>query len=421
MRNREYFKDRKVTIVGLARSGVSCARLLAKLGAKVSVTDSQNAPATRAKRRQLHSKNIKVELGRHSLDFIKGRDLVVVSPGVPQNAPILAWARKSGIPVLSEIEVGWILCPGRVIAVTGSNGKTTVATLIGRVLKKAGKRVVVCGNIGNSFCREVEKIREGDFVSLEVSSFQLETVRDFKPDIAVILNLSRNHLDRHVDMQEYLAAKKLIFKNQDKDDFLVINKDDPVLKKAALDTESRVVYFRACKKLNANQAAVMAVGSILGVKKNIILKVFKDFKGIEHRMEEVKEIKGIKFINDSKSTTVGATAWALNNIKSAAILIAGGREKGNDYSIIRSLVGRKVKEVVLIGEAREKIAKAFHGVIPIHKTASLKDAVNLAFRRSSKNECVLFSPMCKSFDMFANYEERGRLFKSVVRRLAKDY
>jgi len=420
MRNRYYFKDKKITIVGLARSGLSCARLLAKLGAEVSVTDSQDTPVTRVKRAQLKAKNIKVELGRHTLNFIKGRDLIVVSPGVTGKALPLVWARKLGIPVISEIEVGWILCPAEIIAVTGSNGKTTVTTLIAQILREAGKRVFVCGNIGNPFCGEVEKLRPQDYVSLEVSSFQLETIRNFRPKIAVILNFSRNHLDRYRNMQQYFAAKARIFRNQDKCDFLVVNKDAPPLRKIAKKTKSRVVYFAASKKLNANQAAVMAVGSTLGIQKNKIFGVFRKFKGIEHRMEEVRQIQGVEFINDSKSTTVDATVWALKNIASPVILIAGGREKGNDYHLVRDLVRRKVKEAVLIGEASGRIKKAWGGIIPVQRAGSLKEAVRLAFARAKKGECVLFSPMCKSFDMFANYAERGRLFKAAVRRLSEN-
>ncbi len=420
MRNRDYFRDKKVTIVGLARSGISCARLLAKLGACVSVSDNQDTPALRVKAKELRAKNIRVELGRHSPGFIKGGDLVVVSPGVAPDALPLLWARKSGIPVISEIEVGWLLCPAKIIAVTGSNGKTTVTTLIGLILKEAGKKAVVCGNIGNPFCGEVEKLRPQDYVSLEVSSFQLENIRGFKPQVAVILNFSRNHLDRYRNMKEYLAAKACIFMKQGKGDALVINRDDAALRRTARRAKSRVVYFSAAKEANANEAAVMAVGSLLGIAQNKIRRVFQKFRGIEHRMEKAARIRGVEFINDSKSTTVDATAWALNNIASRAILIAGGREKGNDYAVLRDLVRRKVKAAVLIGEASARISRAFRGIIPLQRAASLKEAIRLAFLRASPGECVLFSPMCKSFDMFANYEERGRLFKAAVRRLAKN-
>ncbi|MFA5114511.1 MAG: UDP-N-acetylmuramoyl-L-alanine--D-glutamate ligase [Candidatus Omnitrophota bacterium] len=419
MRNKDYFKGKKVTVVGLARSGISCARLLAKSGAVVSVTDSQDTAATRAARSRLLTYGIKVELGQHTKGLIRGRDLIVASPGVSDKSLPLRWAAGLGIPVIGEIEAAWILSPAEVIAVTGSNGKTTVTTLIGMVLKEAGKRAVICGNIGNPFSREVDKLRNGDFVSLEVSSFQLETIRDFKPRIAVILNFSRNHLDRYHSMRQYLAAKTRIFINQDSDDFLVINRQDPVLKKAAGKARSRLVSFSPSAKFNANQAAVMVVSSILGIKRSNVLRVFRRFKGIEHRLEEAGKISGVRFINDSKSTTVDATVWALSNVDYPCILIAGGREKGNDYAPVRELVRRKVREAVLIGEARGRISRALGGIIPLHEAASLGEAVRIAFSRAASGESVLLSPMCKSFDMFANYEERGRVFKAAVRLLAR--
>ncbi|MFA4983859.1 MAG: UDP-N-acetylmuramoyl-L-alanine--D-glutamate ligase [Candidatus Omnitrophota bacterium] len=419
MRNKDYFKGKKVTVVGLARSGISCARLLAKSGALVGVTDSQDNAAIRAAGSQLKSHGIKVELGRHTIGFLRGRDLVVTSPGVPDKSPPLKWAASFGIPVISEIEAAWLLSPAEVIAVTGSNGKTTVTTLIGMVLKEAGKRAVTCGNIGNPFSGEVERLRAGDFVSLEVSSFQLETISNFKPRIAVILNFSRNHLDRYRSMRQYLAAKARIFMNQDNADFLVINRQEEVLKIIAGRARSRIVYFSPSKEFNANQAAVMAVASILGIGKDKVIRAFRRFKGIEHRLEEAGRVRGVRFINDSKSTTVDATVWALRNIDYPCILIAGGREKGNDYATVRGLVRRKVREAVLIGEARGKIRRAFRGVVPLREAVDLEEAVRIAFSLAVRGESVLFSPMCKSFDMFANYEERGRVFKSAVGLLAR--
>ncbi|MDD5730191.1 MAG: Mur ligase family protein, partial [Candidatus Omnitrophica bacterium] len=221
MRNTEFFKNKKVTVVGLARSGLSCANLLHELGARVFVTDNKDCGPARENLAQLKSKDIKAELGGHTKGFVEGSDLVIISPGVLDKALPVVWAKEFRIPVISEIEFAWMLCPATVVAVTGSNGKTTVTTLIGKILEADGKRAFVCGNIGNPFSSEVRKMNEGDFVSLEVSSFQLEKIKTFKPRIAVILNLSRNHLDRHSDMQEYLDAKKRVFMNQDTFDFLV--------------------------------------------------------------------------------------------------------------------------------------------------------------------------------------------------------
>ena len=225
MKNKDWFKGKNILIAGFAHSGLSTANLLYDLGAKVSITDNQDNQTTRQNLKKLRSPDIKVELGKHSRQFLKDIGLLVISPGVPREALPVVWAREVKIPVISEIELVWRLCPAKVIAITGTNGKTTVTTLIGEIIKASGKRIFTCGNIGKPFALEVAKMREGDFVCLEVSSFQLENIDSFKPKISVVLNLSRNHLDRYNDMQDYLAAKKRIFKNQDASDFLVLNYD----------------------------------------------------------------------------------------------------------------------------------------------------------------------------------------------------
>ena len=419
MKNTGYFKNKKIAIVGFARSGLSCANLLSDLGAEVSVTDNQDNDLTRSYASRIKSKEIKTELGKHSQEFIKGRDLLVISPGVPNDSLPVIWASEFNIPIISEIELAWILCPATIIAVTGSNGKTTVTTLIGKILEAGGRKVFVCGNIGNPFSGELEKMREGDFVSLEVSSFQLERIVNFKPKISVMLNFSTNHLDRYKDMREYLEAKKRIFMNQDKADYLVLNFQDNVLRELAKGTKAEVVYFSREDKLNPNQAAVLAVGSILGIEKGLILGVFSEFKGIEHRLEYVLEINNIKFINDSKSTTVDSAIWALENIQSPIILIAGGKDKGVDYGAILDLARNKVKEVILLGEAKKKIASAFKGTLSLDEAATLEEAVAKAFSKARSGDCVLLSPMCSSFDMFSSYEERGNIFKKSVYDLAR--
>jgi UDP-N-acetylmuramoylalanine--D-glutamate ligase len=420
MKNVGYFKNKKVTIVGLARSGLACAQLLSDLGAQVSVTDNQDNASMRLNAAKLKAKNIKVEIGKHSEEFVKHRDLLVVSPGIPDTALPIILARQFKIPIISEIELGWILCPAKVIAVTGSNGKTTVITLIGKILAEKGARAFVCGNIGNPFCGEIPKMQAGDFVCLEASSFQLEKIQDFKPKISVILNFNCNHLDRHKNIEVYLAAKKRIFINQDKSDYSVLNYDDPVVRELAKETRAKVVYFSQNKDLNPNQAAVLAVGSILGIDKERCLKVLREFKGIEHRLEYVTEINNITFINDSKSTNAYSTLWALKNILQPIILIAGGRDKGVDYSIILDLIHKKVKEVILIGEARDKIKNALSGFLAIQEAPSLEGAVRLAFSKAKSGDCVLLSPMCSSFDMFTDFEERGRVFKKAVFALTEN-
>jgi UDP-N-acetylmuramoylalanine--D-glutamate ligase len=420
MHNTAYFRNKKICIVGLARSGLAAANLLFDFGVEVRVTDSQDNAALRANAEKLRSKEIMVELGSHSQEFIQGSDMLIVSPGVTNSSLPIAWAQEINIPVIGEIELGAILCPATIIAVTGSSGKTTVTTLIGKVIEASGRKAFVCGNIGNPFCGEVAKMSDKDYACLEVSSFQLERIKSFKPKIAVMLNFSRNHLDRHKDMREYLGAKKRIFLNQDKKDFLVLNGNDPILSGLAEEANSQVTYFYEGNGLNPNQAAVITVAAILGIERDICLKVFKEFKGLEHRFEYVAEVNGVRFINDSKATVAESTIWAIKNLPSGIILIAGGRDKGVNYAAILDAAKKKVRAIILIGEARKKIAEAVAGTLAVEEAASLKEAVIKAFEKASSGDSVLLSPMCSSFDMFSDYEERGRAFKEIVLDLAKN-
>jgi len=419
MHNPEYFKGKKVVIVGLARSGTACANLLFSLGAQVRITDNSDSALIKSNLEKINAPEIMLEMGRHTEDFIKGSDLMVVSPGVAGNALPVVWAKKQGIAVVSEIEVASMLCPGRIVAVTGSNGKTTVTTLLGEIIRSGKKRAFVCGNIGNPFCACVSRVVEGDYVVLEVSSFQLETIKDFKPKIAVMLNLTPNHLDRYNNMREYQEAKKRIFMNQDKNDFLVLNADDAFLEGIAPEAKSKIIFFDKISGLNPNQCAVAAVGKILGIEQKLILDIFKNFKGIEHRLEEVACINGVRFINDSKATTVDSAIWAISNIAPAIILIAGGRHKGIDYRMVLDAARNKVKQAILIGEAKDKIALALAGSIPVYKALTLDEAVRRSFANALPGDSVLFSPMCSSFDMFEDYQQRGRFFKQAVLKLAE--
>ncbi|MDD5042050.1 MAG: UDP-N-acetylmuramoyl-L-alanine--D-glutamate ligase [Candidatus Omnitrophica bacterium] len=420
MQNTGYFKGKNVTIVGLARSGLACANLLHSLGARVRVTDINNGPQVKSSVIRFSSPDIAYELGRHSEEFISGADMVVVSPGVPWTSQPVLWAKEKGKQIMGEIEVAGMLCQAEIIAVTGSNGKTTVTTLIGKMLEKAGRNCFVCGNIGNPFSAEVGRMKKGDFAVIEVSSFQLETIIKFRPKIAVMLNLTPNHLDRYKDMSEYTEAKKRIFMNQERGDFLVLNADDQVLKSFAGGARPRVVFFDGRGRLNPDQSAVEAVGRIIGVKPEIINRVFGEFKGIEHRMEEVAEIRGVRFINDSKATTADSAIWAIRNISSPILLIAGGRHKGIDYRVIIEAARGKVKQAFLIGEAKDIIAAGLEGEIPVRKVSSLKEAVEGSYENAGPGDCVLFSPMCSSFDMFRDYEQRGEAFKKIVFDLSRN-
>lgn len=419
MRNKDFFKNKKVTIVGLARSGLACANLFYRLGAQVSVTEKQDNDLLRHNAAALASKEIRYELGRHSRDFIRGQDLVIVSPGVPDEASPVAWAKELNIPLISEIEAAWLVCPGKVIAVTGTSGKTTVTTLIGRLLEAAGIKAFVCGNIGIPFSQEVEKISAEDFVSLEVSSFQLEHISDFKPRISVLLNFSRNHLDRYKDMPEYLEAKKRIFLNQGPEDFLVYNHDDPLVTDAVAAARARLLPFCASDGINPNCAALSCVGEALGIDREVAPRVFNDFKGLPHRMEYVAEHNGVVFINDSKATTAESAVWALKSIDAPVILIAGGKDKGVDYSLILGAAAGKLKQVIVIGEAAEKIESALNRSFAVSRARSLEEAVEKALSLAAPGDRVLLSPMCSSFDMFSGYEERGACFKKAVQALGK--
>ncbi|MDD4953966.1 MAG: Mur ligase family protein [Candidatus Omnitrophica bacterium] len=414
MINTEHFKNKKVVVVGLARSGLACANLLYDRGAQVSVTDNSDNDSTRVSALKLKSKDIKLELGRHTREFIKGNELMVISPGLSDDSQPVIWARSLGIPVVSEIEVAWSLCPAKVIAVTGSCGKTTVATLIGRMLEAAGKKAWVCGNIGNPFSAQIEKIRERDFISLEVSSFQLEKIDKFRPQIAVILNFSANHLDRYKSLGDYLEAKKRIFMNQKEGDFLVLNALQAEFKEWPKETKAQIKYFSGNPENNPNLAALLVIASILGISQDVVHKVVGEFKGIQHRLEQVAEINNVVFINDSKATTADSTLWALKNLQRPIVLIVGGRDKGVDYSMILGLAREKVREVILLGEAKEKIRSAFKGSLSMEEADTLPEAVQRGYALARPGDCVLLSPMCSSFDMFADYEERGECFKKAV-------
>jgi UDP-N-acetylmuramoylalanine--D-glutamate ligase len=424
MNSKQDYRGKKITVVGLARSGAAAARLLKNIGSEVYVTDSADNDRLRILAEDLKGGGIVVETGGHSLDFIRNKDLVVSSPGVSNKSQALLWADELKIPVISEIELSWSVCPATVIAITGTNGKTTVTTLIGKVLETTGRQVWTLGNIGKPFAQEVMNMNSDDFVSLEVSSFQLERIAAFKPKASAILNFTRDHLDRYKDMPEYLAAKKRIFMNQSREDCLVLNYDQPILRGLAKETKAKTIFFNARRKaeglrrwLNPNHYAVMAVAKIFGVSKNSCMEVFRNFKGVEHRLEQVRAINDIEFINDSKATNVDSTIWALRSMHKPTILIAGGRDKNSDYRPIADLIKEKVKLLMLIGEAREKIRAAFRGLLPIEEASSLEEATQKSFQRARGGDCVLLSPMCASFDMFSDYEHRGRAFKEIVNKL----
>jgi UDP-N-acetylmuramoylalanine--D-glutamate ligase len=419
-----------VLVVGAGKSGVESARLLAGRGDRVFITDIKNDEAIRAAINSLTGEGVvkieNVEIGGHTEKFVHKADLVVVSPGVPKNVLPVKLAEDKKIPIISELELAYTMCLAPIIAVTGTSGKTTVTTLIGRILKKAGFDAIVCGNIGNPFSGEIKRIDKNSIVVLEVSSFQLERIDKFKPNIAVILNISHNHLDRHSDMEEYITAKSRIFINQDFNDKLFFNSKDEILKRLLVSAckKTNVEFFDKYKDFNKRYniqnedfLAVMSIASEKGVSIDIMLDIIKNFKGIEHRMEYVDTLNDVQFINDSKATTISSIQWALKSVRNNVVLIMGGRYKGGDFGDLRQLVEEKVDLIISIGEAKPEIRKGLEGVKEILEAGTFRDAVLLAFKRAKKGGVVLLSPGCSSFDMFKSYEERGNVFKGIVREI----
>ncbi len=408
------------TVIGAARSGIAVANTIAAKGGKAQVSEFKQRDVVEKELQGL-SKDVAIECGGHTKDFILRSDFVVLSPGVRMDIPPVIWAKAAGIEVMGEIEFAYRLCPCPIIAVTGSNGKTTTVTLITEVLKKTGHNAILCGNIGSPFSKHVLTLTASDIVVLEISSFQLESTLTFKPKVALWLNFSQNHLDRHKDLQEYFDAKKKILANQDGSDTAVLNAAQPEFLELAKSLKSKVVYFNTAEQqslqLNPNQLAVMTVAKVMGVASQVCQKVFAEFKGVEHRQEFVRTIDGVDYINDSKSTTPEAGTWALNHLTKPLIMICGGSDKHLDFSPLKGLVKSKVKRMIVIGQTKEQLRQTFADVVPVSVSDTLENAVLLARREASSGQMVVLSPMCASFDMFNDYEHRGRVFKDIVSKI----
>jgi len=405
-------KNKKVTIIGAARSGIAVAEAVLHLGGIAKISESKALEPL---------DGVIVESGGHTQGFIQDSDYVVLSPGVRLDALPVKWARERGIEVMGEVEFAFRLCPCPIVAITGSNGKTTTTTVIAEILKRAGRSVCLCGNIGSPFSKYVLDLKPTDIVVLEISSFQLESTIHFKPHVAVWTNFSQNHLDRHKDLLEYFEAKCKILHNQDAQDFVVLNFQDHQLRKLSESLKAKVLFFNTPEKPtgvdNPNYLAAMQAAKALGIGEEICLKVFTEFKGVEHRLEFVRDMGGVEFINDSKSTTVEAGRWALERTVKPLVMICGGLDKHLDYSPLKSLVAKKVKHMIAIGQAREIMRSTFGDVVQVDTFASLEEAVKTARGIARSGECVLLSPMCASFDMFKDYEDRGRCFKEIVNKL----
>jgi UDP-N-acetylmuramoylalanine--D-glutamate ligase len=424
------YKNIKVTIFGLAKSGLAAAKRLHALGARVFVTELKKEVA---EAQELKDLGIEYELGGHSPKSIEAAELIVVSPGIHLDLPLLLAAKKRNIAVISELELAYRLITKPLIALTGTNGKTTTVTLIGEMLMAGGLKTIVAGNIGFPL---IEINETGlDYIVVEVSSYQLEGCIEFHPQISLILNIQPDHLERHGSMEEYIKQKERIFMNQSGDDCLIYNEDDPLVKKMARNCCCKTIGFAKDKankiitlppeeikipgRHNLENALAAAQAAYLcGVSKATVAKVLKTFPGVEHRIEFVAEIDGVAYYNDSKGTNPDSTIVAIETFAAKdLVLILGGRDKGTDLTPLVRLIKEKVKAVVLIGEAAKRFTKALKqtGYNSIYQADfSLPTAVHKARELAAAGDLILFSPACASFDMFNNYEERGSKFKELV-------
>ena len=486
-------KGKNVTVIGLARSGVGAANLLTDLGAQVTVTDTKTEDKLQGFITKL-SAGVKRVLGGHPDYLFTSADMIVISPGVPLNIKPLSLARSKGIPVISELELAYQIInmqdtefgmrniqavrETQFLAVTGTNGKSTTTALLDFMMKKGGSKTILGGNIGNALTEEIHKQRAEikeqrvDWLVAEISSFQLEAIRDFRPKGAAILNITPDHLDRYHSIEEYGDAKARVFENQTCDDFLVLNRDDPETMKifnakckmpshasqSGLQKTKipRVYFFSRKEKVEGlysgdgkiwcnlpsstlvpcplsligieeikikgvhnleNAMAASAMALLAGCPVDAVIDSLRRFEGLEHRLEPVRELGGVTYINDSKGTNVGAVLKSLESFSNPVILIAGGRDKAGEFSLLRDPVKERVKALILIGEASEKIKKAVGDITQTVTAQSLKDAVKASRDLAEKGDIVLLSPACASFDMFTDFEDRGRQFKRIVMEL----
>ncbi len=439
-------KNKKVSIIGAGRSGTAAAEVVLTLGGVPFVSDSGRYNEKTASR--LREMGIDFEFGEHS-PKVFDCDYLVVSPGVPSDSDVIKKANSNGLTVWPEVELAYRVCEGKIIGVTGSNGKTTTATLIGEILRKAGKEVAVCGNIGSPFIVAAAGISSGGFAVVELSSFQLELIDEFKPSVAIFLNITPDHLDRHGDFESYFAAKKRIFENQKPDDLAVVNYDNDKLRDIVDSIDSKITWFSTSTRIPdgtwgdlegdlvvngktvirsselrikgahnlSNACAAAAATMSIGVNIEDISEVLKSFPGVEHRLEPVRLIGGVSFINDSKGTNVDSVYWALQAVSTPVILIAGGKDKGGDFSALNKLIAEKVKTVLLIGQAASKIKTEWESITECAVAVDMDDAVRSAFDLADDGDTVLLSPGCASFDMYDSFEHRGRVFKAAVAKL----
>jgi UDP-N-acetylmuramoylalanine--D-glutamate ligase len=447
-------KQKRVLVVGLGRSGVASAVFLQSRGARVTVSDSKAEGQLRNEIPALLDKGITVETGGHGERTFRDQDLIVVSPGVPYDVPQLVQARELAVPVIGEIELAARFLQGKIIAITGSNGKTTTTTLVGEILEHSGFEVLVGGNIGTPAISMVAESSPKSWSVLEISSFQLETIVEFRPKIAAILNITPDHLDRHRSLESYVAAKSRIFENQTADDVTVLNHDDSICSGLAAKTRGKVAWFSRRQPVESgafiangkiivrdasgeteimpiaetplkgahnleNILAAACIAKLAGCAPEKIRAAVRDFHAVEHRLEYVATINGVDYYNDSKATNVDATIKALESFPANIHIVLGGKDKGSDYSVLKNLLRARAKRVYTIGAAAEKIEAQIAGSAPSERTHTLEAAVRRAAELASPGDVVMLAPACASFDQFENYEHRGRVFKETVRALSK--
>ncbi len=443
---------KQISVIGAARSGLGAAKLIKKLGGIPFVSDSGTEDKLKEAKSVLENEKIQFEMNGHT-DRVYDCTMMIVSPGVPNNAEVLSNAREREIKLISEVELAYHYCKGKIIAITGTNGKTTTTSLCGHVVNTCGIKTHIAGNIGLAFSEIVMDVKESEFVALEVSSFQLDLIDQFKPDAAIILNITPDHLNRYEnDLKKYAQSKQKIYTNQNQDDFLILNYDNEITMESINQHSSKTYYFSLvesldngcclegedvilrindietfrCKRTDieirgehnlANAMAVITAAKLFNLKNDGIINALKSFESVEHRLELVREVDGIKFINDSKATNVDSVWYALKSFNEPLFLILGGQDKGNDYNQIKRLVVDKVKKIYAIGSSSEKIFNFFHADVKVEIKKTIEDAVNSAIGEARSGEVVLLSPACASFDMFDNYEHRGKIFKEAVNKL----
>jgi UDP-N-acetylmuramoylalanine--D-glutamate ligase len=445
---------KRAVVVGAARSGVAAAVLLVRRGAEVTLTDVRPEIDAAA---DLRAAGVSLELGGHRRDTLLGADLIVLSPGVPPAQAAIAEARAAGVPVIGELELASRWLRGRIVAITGTKGKSTTTTLTGRMLEAGGHHVLVGGNIGHALSAQVEESTDDTIHVIEASSFQLETADTFHPWIAVLLNFSADHLDRHADIAEYAAAKARIFANQTAADWTVLNADDEASQTLAQDARSQRLRFAveqalvdgvvvandaivrrrrdgadqvlvplsAVKLLGrhllADVLAAAAVASLAGVEPEAMTRAVEGFTGLEHALEPVGEFGGVRFVNDSKATNIESALRAIESFGPGLVVILGGRFKGGEFGDLRAALAARAASVVAIGEAAPLVRAALAANVPVHDAGSMTAAVRTAFALASPGHTVLLAPACSSFDMFRDYADRGRTFKNEVKRLEDEW